>query len=63
MGASGSGKTTLLSTLSFRLDQKSMKVSGEFVINGYDYSKSDLKAMSAYVMQVRYHLQTLFLLE
>ena len=51
MGPSGSGKTTLLSTLSLRLDPSKMDISGEFRLNGRKYSKSALKAMSAYVMQ------------
>jgi ATP-binding cassette subfamily G (WHITE) protein 2 len=51
MGASGSGKTTLLSTLSLRLDTKYMNIEGEFRLNGKQYSRSLLKAMSAYVMQ------------
>ncbi len=51
MGASGSGKTTLLSTLSLRLDTKYMNVEGEFRLNGKQYSRHLLKAMSAYVMQ------------
>ena len=51
MGASGSGKTTLLSTISLRLDTNYMNISGEFRINGREYSRADLKVMSAYVMQ------------
>ena len=51
MGASGSGKTTLLSTLSLRLDTKYMDIEGDFRLNGKQYSRSLLKAMSAYVMQ------------
>ncbi len=51
MGASGSGKTTLLSTLSLRLDTKYMNIDGEFRLNGKQYSRAVLKAMSAYVMQ------------
>ncbi len=51
MGASGSGKTTLLSTLSLRLDTKYMNIEGEFRLNGKQYSRHLLKAMSAYVMQ------------
>ena len=54
MGPSGSGKTTMLSTLSLRLDSTFMDISGEFHMNGRVYSKDDLKAMSAYVMQVPY---------
>jgi ABC-type multidrug transport system fused ATPase/permease subunit len=61
MGASGGGKTTLLSTLSLRLDPGKMNISGNFSLNGREYSKSVLKAMSAYVMQddllVRVHTQ------
>jgi ATP-binding cassette subfamily G (WHITE) protein 2 len=51
MGASGSGKTTLLSTLSLRLDTRYMDIEGEFRLNGREYSRADLKANSAYVMQ------------
>ncbi len=51
MGASGGGKTTLLSALSLRLDARKMNITGEFRLNGRQYSKSVLKAMSAYVMQ------------
>lgn len=51
MGGSGGGKTTLLSTLSLRLDTTFMNIEGEFRLNGREYSRSTLKAMSAYVMQ------------
>lgn len=51
MGASGGGKTTLLSTLSLRLDSNYMDIQGEFRLNGREYSRHVLKAMSAYVMQ------------
>ncbi|RYG93399.1 ATP-binding cassette domain-containing protein, partial [archaeon] len=51
MGASGGGKTTLLSTLSLRLDTNYMEIQGEFRLNGREYSRHVLKAMSAYVMQ------------
>lgn len=51
MGSSGSGKTTLLSTLSLRLDPRFMEIKGDFRLNGREYSRSVLKAMSAYVMQ------------
>lgn len=51
MGSSGSGKTTLLSTLSLRLDPSYMDITGEFRLNGREYSRANLKAMSAYVMQ------------
>ncbi len=51
MGASGGGKTTLLSTLSLRLDTKYMDITGEFRLNGREYSRAVLKEMSAYVMQ------------
>jgi ABC-type multidrug transport system ATPase subunit len=51
MGASGSGKTTLLSTLSLRLDSTYVDITGEFRLNGREYSRSVLKEMSAYVMQ------------
>lgn len=51
MGASGGGKTTLLSTLSLRLDPTYMDITGEFRLNGREYSRNVLKAMSAYVMQ------------
>lgn len=51
MGASGSGKTTLLSALSLRLDSSYMNISGEFRINGREYSRANLKTLSAYVMQ------------
>lgn len=51
MGSSGSGKTTLLSTLSLRLDTAYMDIQGEFRLNGREYSRAVLKAMSAYVMQ------------
>lgn len=51
MGSSGGGKTTLLSTLSLRLDTNKMNITGEFRLNGREYSKAVLKAMSAYVMQ------------
>jgi ABC-type lipoprotein export system ATPase subunit len=45
MGASGGGKTTLLSALSLRLDTRKMNVTGEFRLNGREYSKPVLKAM------------------
>jgi ATP-binding cassette subfamily G (WHITE) protein 2 len=51
MGASGSGKTTFLSTVSLRLDANYMDITGEFRLNGREYSRADLKAVSAYVMQ------------
>jgi ATP-binding cassette subfamily G (WHITE) protein 2 len=51
MGASGGGKTTLLSTLSLRLDPNYMDITGEFRLNGREYSRAHLKKMSAYVMQ------------
>lgn len=51
MGASGGGKTTLLSTLSLRIDPKYMQVEGDIRLNGREYSRNVLKAMSAYVMQ------------
>lgn len=51
MGSSGGGKTTLLSTLSLRLDPTQMDITGEFRLNGREYSRSVLKAMTAYVMQ------------
>eukprot|EP00602_Paraphysomonas_sp_CaronLab_P006649 CAMPEP_0185035536 /NCGR_PEP_ID=MMETSP1103-20130426/27085_1 /TAXON_ID=36769 /ORGANISM="Paraphysomonas bandaiensis, Strain Caron Lab Isolate" /LENGTH=593 /DNA_ID=CAMNT_0027572661 /DNA_START=1 /DNA_END=1782 /DNA_ORIENTATION=+ len=51
MGASGGGKTTLLSTLSLRLDRKYMDIQGTMHLNGTEYSKKILKAVSAYVMQ------------
>ena len=51
MGASGSGKTTLLSALSLRLDTRFMDITGEFRLNGREYSRNDLKAMSGYLMQ------------
>lgn len=47
----GGGKTTLVSTLSLRLDPNYMDIQGEFRLNGREYSRSVLKAMSAYVMQ------------
>ena len=52
MGASGGGKTTLLSTISLRLDSNKIDVVGTVHLNGRDYSKGVLKAMSAYVLQV-----------
>jgi ATP-binding cassette subfamily G (WHITE) protein 2 len=51
MGSSGGGKTTLLSTLSLRLDPSFMEIQGEIRLNGREYTKKTLKAMSAYVMQ------------
>jgi ATP-binding cassette subfamily G (WHITE) protein 2 len=51
MGASGGGKTTLLSTLSLRLNITGMKITGSQKINGKEYDKAQLKAISAYVMQ------------
>lgn len=51
MGSSGGGKTTLLSTLSLRLDHNFMDIQGEIRLNGREYNKNTLKAMSAYVMQ------------
>lgn len=51
MGSSGGGKTTLLSTLSLRMDPKFMNISGQFRLNGREYTHSVLKAMTAYVMQ------------
>jgi ABC-type phosphate transport system ATPase subunit len=52
MGSSGGGKTTLLSALSLRLDESQMEITGNITLNGQNYSKRDLKLMSAYVMQV-----------
>lgn len=51
MGASGGGKTTLLSTVSLRLDINKIDVTGSIHLNGREYSKGVLKAMSAYVLQ------------
>jgi ATP-binding cassette subfamily G (WHITE) protein 2 len=51
MGSSGGGKTTLLSTLALRLDPNYIDISGEIRLNGREYSKKTLKAMSSYVMQ------------
>lgn len=51
MGASGGGKTTLLSTLSLRLDTNYMNIEGDMRLNGQQYDKRFLKAVSAYVMQ------------
>ena len=45
------GKTTLLSALSLRLDPAKMKITGDVRLNGHQYSRKALKAMSAYVMQ------------
>lgn len=50
MGPSGSGKTTLLNTLACRLDHH-MKVKGDIRLNGMPYTNTELKWMSAYVMQ------------
>ena len=51
MGSSGGGKTTLLSTLSLRLDETKIDIEGYLKLNGRDYTKSHLKAMSGYVLQ------------
>jgi ABC-type multidrug transport system ATPase subunit len=40
-----------LSTLALRLDPNYMDISGDIRLNGREYSKRTLKAMSAYVMQ------------
>ncbi len=47
------GKTTLLNTLSFRYNPQKLQVSGQITLNGKEYNRNDLKAMSGYVMQVR----------
>lgn len=50
MGPSGSGKSTLLNTLACRMD-KSASVTGQIRLNGKEYTSTDLKKMSGYVMQ------------
>lgn len=50
MGPSGSGKTSLLNTLACRLDGRT-KVEGDVRLNGLPYTNTELKWMSAYVMQ------------
>ncbi|KAG6557885.1 hypothetical protein Mapa_000062 [Marchantia paleacea] len=50
MGPSGSGKSTLLNTLACRME-KSASVSGQIRLNGKEYTSTDLKKMSGYVMQ------------
>ncbi|KAJ3095315.1 hypothetical protein HDU97_007044 [Phlyctochytrium planicorne] len=49
MGPSGSGKTTMMNTLAYR--QKNAVTSGSTTINGADYTSSELKSISGYVMQ------------
>jgi ATP-binding cassette, subfamily G (WHITE), member 2 len=49
MGGSGSGKTTFLSTLALRTNR--MRTEGKVLLNGREYDKALLKAMSGYVMQ------------
>ncbi|KAJ3207202.1 hypothetical protein HDU67_007611 [Dinochytrium kinnereticum] len=49
MGPSGSGKTTMMNTLAYR--QKNAVTQGVTTINGADYSISELKMISGYVMQ------------
>lgn len=51
MGASGGGKTTLLSTISLRLDQSKIEITGDIHLNGHKYDTGILKSMSAYVLQ------------
>jgi ABC-type multidrug transport system fused ATPase/permease subunit len=51
MGASGGGKTSLLLTLSLRLDTSKIDIVGDMRLNGREYQKNALKAMSAYVLQ------------
>lgn len=47
----GSGKTTLLSAISLRMDTTKMEALGTIHLNGQEYDRGLLKAMSAYVMQ------------
>ncbi|KAI8846552.1 P-loop containing nucleoside triphosphate hydrolase protein [Chytridium lagenaria] len=49
MGPSGSGKTTMMNTLANR--QKNVVSEGVTTINGSDYTMSQLKMISGYVMQ------------
>ncbi|KAI8846854.1 P-loop containing nucleoside triphosphate hydrolase protein [Chytridium lagenaria] len=49
MGPSGSGKTTMMNTLAYR--QKNVVSNGITTINGNDYTMSELKMISGYVMQ------------
>ena len=51
MGSSGGGKTTLLSTIALRLDASKIEIDGPIKLNGRAYTKSNLKAMSGYVLQ------------
>jgi ABC-type multidrug transport system ATPase subunit len=51
IGGSGSGKTSLLSVFSLRLDQRHINLEGDIRLNGHEYTRRELKAMSAYVMQ------------
>lgn len=50
MGPSGSGKSTLVNALACRLTP-GMYAEGEVRLNGREYSLSDLKSVSGYVMQ------------
>lgn len=50
MGPSGSGKTTMLNMLACRMDN-AMKARGDVRLNGQPYTNTELKWMSAYVMQ------------
>jgi ABC-type transport system involved in cytochrome bd biosynthesis fused ATPase/permease subunit len=51
MGPSGSGKTTMMNVLACR--SGGMQSDGTKVINGTNYSLSELKSISGYVMQVK----------
>jgi ABC-type multidrug transport system ATPase subunit/ABC-type multidrug transport system permease subunit len=50
MGPSGSGKSSLLNALACRLDP-SFHVKGNILLNGKQYSNTDLKRMGGYVLQ------------
>jgi len=51
MGGSGSGKTTLLNYLARRMQRQMKMQEGASQLNGVEYSRSHLKAISGYVQQ------------
>lgn len=60
MGSTGAGKTSLLNILSQRVQStKSTQVSGEFKLNGQDFSAKNFKKYAAYIMQEDILMETL----
>lgn len=51
LGASGAGKTTLLNYLSRKIENSSLKATGNVTLNGEELSSDDFSAITSYVMQ------------